>query len=97
MDAVDLPIRKYSKLPPRLFGVASRFADRAEKAGRGTQWPTVGYCAKALRVRVKNIEGIVADYMGDGYMGIGVGLRVGGMGGGVYYLKPCEYVVEAYL
>jgi hypothetical protein len=97
MNANDLSLSEYSKLPNRLFGIASRFADRAEKADKGTQWPTVGYCAKSLGVLVENIEDIVRDYQGDGYMGLGIGGQVGGLGGGVWYSKPSEFVVEAYL
>lgn len=91
-------LKEYRAKVDKLFAYASRFAKRAEEAGRGTQWPTYRQAASALRCTYDELEQLIEDYQGDGYMGTAVGCQVGGMGGGVYtYKSRGQYCVEAYL
>jgi hypothetical protein len=91
-------IKEYRAKIDKLFKYAENFASRAEKAGRGTQWPTYRQAARAMRCTYDELEQLIEDYHGAGYMGTAVGCQVGGLGGGVYtYEVRGEYRVEAYL
>lgn len=79
--------------PDRLFRYASKYAERAEKSGRGTQWPTSAMAAKALRVRVGTIEEIANSYQGDGYLGLSYWYTQEYINGAV---APGKMLVEAY-
>jgi hypothetical protein len=43
----------------KLAGYAKRYQTRAEQAGRGTQYPTVRQCARALRVSQATIDDLL--------------------------------------
>lgn len=91
-------IKEYRAAIDKLFKYAENFAAKAEKAGRGTQWPTFRQAAKRMKCTYDELEQLVSDYDGDGYMGVAVGCQVGGMGGGTYrYESRGQYAVEAYL
>ena len=64
--------------PEELFAYVDRFARRAEKAGKGTQYPTYRQVAKRFNVKHDDIEEAIDDYQGDGYLGSVVGYRTGG-------------------
>lgn len=81
-----------------LFTYCERYATRAEKANKGTQWPTIRQIKRRFRCSRGHIEDAVSNYHGAGYMGIGVGVQVGGVGGGIGLTEnENEHVVEAYL
>jgi hypothetical protein len=82
-----------------LFAYASGYAERSEKAGKGTQWPTIRQVKRRFRgASYGDVEDACANYCGEGYMGLGVGYQVGGLGGGTAYEGNAnEHVVEAYL
>ena len=40
----------------RLWEYAHRFNQRHERANQGTRWPTLGQCAKALGLRVQEVQ-----------------------------------------
>ena len=80
-----------------LFRYAENFAAQKKATGCGTRWPTFRQCASRIKCTYDELEQLVADYQGDGYMGVGVAHQVGGTGGGVYHIQVRgEYVVEAY-
>jgi hypothetical protein len=87
--------RKKSELTPQaLFDYARQFADKAEKTGRGTEFPTFAQAAKRFRVRIAAIEDAAEDWQGDGEMYVIVGIRCGsGVG---EFKKKGEYLIEAY-
>lgn len=80
--------------PEELFIYADRFARRAEKAGKGTQYPTFRQAAKRFRVKISDIEDACNDWCGEEYMRAIVAFRVGG-GVGCIESKG-DYQVEAY-
>lgn len=83
--------------PEELFGYADRFARRSEEAEKGTKYPTFRQVAKRFKVTYDEIETVIDDYQGDGYLGMAVGMQVGGMGGGTYRFESRgQYLVEAY-
>ena len=57
-------------LSERVFRYANRFADKAERMGRGTQWPTVAMAARALKRKQADIDSAVSEYCGPGYCGL---------------------------
>jgi hypothetical protein len=88
---------EYRRKIDALFRYAQNFAHKNEQAGKGTQWPTYRQAAKRMRCTYDELEQLIDDYDGCGYMGTGVGFQVGGTGGGVYYIKHRgDYVIEAY-
>jgi len=92
-----IDLRDYERKIRALFTYCENFARKNEAAGRGTQWPTFRQAASRMKCTYDELEELVADYQGDGYMGVGVGYQVGGLGGGTYRIKTRgEYVIEAY-
>lgn len=72
-----------------VFGYASRYAARSEKAGQGTQWPTLAQCAKRFNCKISDVVDAVESYIGSAVFCISYW--------NVNYEVPRgEYLVEAY-
>lgn len=79
----------------KLFVYATNFAKRSESTGRGTQYPTFKQAARRMKCTYDELQDLIDDYQGEGYMGAVVGFRTGG---GVATIKSRgDYQVEAYL
>jgi hypothetical protein len=79
----------------QLYTYAARFAERAERAGRGTQWPTLAAAAHRFGCSIGDIEDAAEGYGGDGYMGIAVGVGIAGSGYAEHKHRG-ECQIEAY-
>lgn len=91
-------LKEYRAKIDKLFKYAERFATKAEQAGRGTQWPTYRQAARAMKCTYDELEQLISDYDGEGYMGTAVGMQVGGLGGGHYSFRSRgQYCIEAYM
>lgn len=86
--------QKRELTPESLFEYADTFARKAEKAGKGTCYPTFREAARYFRVRLSDIEDTCNDYGGDHYMKPAVGFRTGGGWGS--YACMGDWLVEAF-
>jgi vacuolar-type H+-ATPase catalytic subunit A/Vma1 len=82
-----------------IFRYARRYADRHEKAGRGTQFPTVRQAAKRFGVKQSEIEEVVysvdhSEINGCEYMGLSVGCRI--RAGWATHDSLGDFEIEAY-
>lgn len=86
--------------PKTLYAYARKFADRAERSGRGTQFPTVRLAAKRFRCKQADILMSVEDGAGlgsvPGYFGISVGRQIAGVGHASHD-REGDYEIEAYV
>lgn len=78
---------------------AKRFADKAERIGRGTEFPTIRQAAKRFGLLQSDVVEAVEDAANVGvdgfdYIGLGVGVSTG-TGYGVHD-NVGDYVIEAY-
>jgi hypothetical protein len=80
----------------QVFDYADRFARRRERAGKGTQYPTLRDAARRFRCRIGDIEDAVesSDFE-DGYLGIAVALGIPGVGSRGFDCRG-DCLVEAY-
>jgi len=91
-------LEKYRQKIDTLFSYVQNFARKNEEAGRGTQYPTFRQAAKRMKCTYDELQQLIDDYQGEGYMGAATGFQVGGMGGGHYHIETRgSYLVEAYL
>lgn len=60
-----------------LFAYADGYARAQERAGNGTEYPTVRAAALHFKVSQEAIRSAADDYCGAGYMGVAVGARYG--------------------
>jgi hypothetical protein len=77
-----------------LFTYADRYSRKAERAGKGTLYPTVWQCAKRFGVKQDAILEVIDDYLPGGYLGLIVGFKTGG--GSAEY-EGGDQQVEAYM
>lgn len=92
MPAKSTPLR--TPTPCELFEYAKRYAARSEARGQGTAYPTIRACARYLRITQAEVESLIDDYSGPGYLGRIVAFSTYG---GVGEIKgAANYQVEAY-
>lgn len=77
-----------------LFDYANAFARASERAGRGTEYPTVRMAARHFEVTKPAVLSSIEDYCGSGYMGLAIGIRHGNRIG--LYRSNSEHRIEAY-
>jgi hypothetical protein len=77
-----------------LFDYANKYARRKEALGAGTRYPTFRQVRRKFRVTNEQIEEVCASYCGQGYMGVGSGIRSGA--GWAPINEASDWVVEAY-
>jgi hypothetical protein len=83
-----------------IFNYARRFADKAERSGRGTEFPTIRQAARRFRCPQQAVMEVVecADAScipGAEYFGLAVGVQISG-GGCRGYDSEGDYQIEAY-
>lgn len=77
-----------------LFDYANTFARASERAGKGTEYPTVRMAALHFKATKPAVLSSIEDYAGSGYMGLAVGVRIGNRVG--VYRSNSEHRIEAY-
>jgi hypothetical protein len=90
--------RRHVPTIAELFEWAAGWSERSN-AKSGEQWPTVRVAARRFCCRQREIEAVLDGdcTVEDGYLGIGVGFQVGGLGGGTADIEKLgDYIVEAY-
>lgn len=84
----------------KLFNYARNYADKAERTGRGTQFPTVRQAAKRFKVPQDDILDVVecaevSLIPGADYFALAVAVGISGVGHRGYD-SPADYQLEAY-
>lgn len=80
--------------PDDLFKYADRFARRSERAGKGTEYPTLRQCARRFKCSHEDIVLSVEDGPSHaGYLGIVAGVRAHD---GIAEYEGLDRQVEAY-
>lgn len=80
----------------QLWSYARKYADKKEKAGMGTQYPTMRQATKRFKCKIDDIQDAVDDAcFNDKYLGLAVAYGVSGFGSFEIEHRG-NYEIEAY-
>ena len=86
-----------TELRHRLYRYADRYRRRSEASGRGSAYPEVRRCARALRVTQAAILEAAEDAQGWGMpIDLSVGIQIGGGGGYGLHDSEGDYQIETW-